>query len=37
VPACDCKLHVTNAGVNPMLTILALAWRVSEHLAEDLR
>jgi hypothetical protein len=27
---------VTNGGVNPVLTILALSMRVSEHLAEEL-
>ena len=32
----DGSLHVTNGGVNPVLTILALAWRVSEQLADDL-
>jgi choline dehydrogenase-like flavoprotein len=32
----DGSLHVTNGGVNPVLTILALAWRVSEELAGDL-
>ncbi|WP_425145072.1 GMC family oxidoreductase [Deinococcus sp.] len=30
----DGSLHVTNGGVNPVLTILALAYRVSRHLAE---
>jgi choline dehydrogenase-like flavoprotein len=29
----DGSLHVTNGGVNPVLTILALAWRNSEQLA----
>ena len=29
-------LHVTNGGVNPVLTILALAWRVAERLADEL-
>ena len=33
----DGSLHVTNGGVNPVLTILALAWRISERLAEELR
>ena len=32
----DGSLHVTNGGVNPVLTILALAWRVSERLAGEL-
>jgi choline dehydrogenase-like flavoprotein len=29
----DGSLHVTNGGFNPVLTILALAYRVSEHIA----
>ncbi|BDP43541.1 gluconate dehydrogenase (plasmid) [Deinococcus aetherius] len=29
----DGSLHVTNGGVNPVLTILALAYRVSGHVA----
>jgi choline dehydrogenase-like flavoprotein len=29
----DGSLHVTNGGANPVLTILALAWRTAEHLA----
>ena len=32
----DGSLHVTNGGVNPVLTILALSMKVSEHLAEEL-
>ncbi len=32
----DGSLNVTNGGVNPVLTILALAWRVSEELAAEL-
>ena len=36
VTVADGSLHVTNGGVNPVLTILALAWRVSEHLAGEL-
>jgi choline dehydrogenase-like flavoprotein len=32
----DGSLHVTNGGVNPVLTILALAWRTSERLAAEL-
>jgi choline dehydrogenase-like flavoprotein len=36
VTVADASLHVTNGGVNPVLTILALAWRVSEHLAGEL-
>jgi choline dehydrogenase-like flavoprotein len=30
----DGSLHVTNGGVNPVLTIMALAYRVSQHLAD---
>jgi choline dehydrogenase-like flavoprotein len=30
----DGSLHVTNGGANPVLTILALAWRTAEHLSE---
>jgi choline dehydrogenase-like flavoprotein len=29
----DGSLHVTNGCVNPVLTILALAWRNAENLA----
>jgi choline dehydrogenase-like flavoprotein len=36
VTVADGSLHVTNGGVNPVLTILALAWRVSDHLAMEL-
>jgi choline dehydrogenase-like flavoprotein len=36
VTVADGSLHVTNGGVNPVLTILALSMRVSEHLAEEL-
>jgi choline dehydrogenase-like flavoprotein len=32
----DGSVHVTNGGVNPVLTILALAWRTSEGLAAEL-
>ena len=31
----DGSVHVTNGGVNPVLTILALAYRNSSKLAED--
>jgi choline dehydrogenase-like flavoprotein len=31
----DGSLHVTNGGFNPVLTILALAYRVSGHLIES--
>jgi choline dehydrogenase-like flavoprotein len=36
VTIADGSLHVTNGGVNPVLTILALARRVSERLAGEL-
>ena len=36
VTVADGSLHVTNGGVNPVLTILALAWRISERLAGEL-
>ncbi|GAA3879008.1 GMC family oxidoreductase [Streptomyces sedi] len=32
----DASLHVTNGGVNPVLTILALAYRVAGRAAEEL-
>jgi choline dehydrogenase-like flavoprotein len=32
----DGSLHVTNGGVNPVLTIMALAYRVSRHIARVL-
>jgi choline dehydrogenase-like flavoprotein len=28
----DGSLHVTNGGVNPVLTIMALAWRTADHI-----
>jgi hypothetical protein len=30
----DGSLHVTNGGVNTVLTIMALAYRVSQHVAD---
>ena len=36
ITVADGSLHVTNGGVNPVLTILALAWRISRHLADEL-
>lgn len=36
VSVADGSLHVTNGGVNPVLTIMALAWRVAEFVAADL-
>ena len=32
----DGALHVTNGSINPVLTMLALAWRNSERLAAEL-
>jgi choline dehydrogenase-like flavoprotein len=32
----DGSLHVTNGGANPVLTIMALAWRTAEHVADML-
>ncbi len=32
----DGSVHVTNAGINPALTIMALAWRSAEALARRL-
>lgn len=29
----DGSVHVTNGGFNPVLTIMALAWRTAEHIA----
>lgn len=29
----DASVHVTNGGANPVLTIMALAWRTAEHVA----
>jgi choline dehydrogenase-like flavoprotein len=33
----DASLHPTNGGFNPVLTILALAFRNGEHIARLLR
>jgi choline dehydrogenase-like flavoprotein len=33
----DASLHPTNGGFNPVLTILALAFRNGEHIAQQLR
>lgn len=30
----DGSVHVTNGGFNPVLTIMALAWRTAEHIAK---
>jgi choline dehydrogenase-like flavoprotein len=30
----DGSVHVTNGGFNPVLTIMALAFRAAEHAAE---
>ncbi|MEX2388399.1 MAG: GMC family oxidoreductase [Phycisphaeraceae bacterium] len=32
----DGSVHVTNGGFNPVLTIMALAWRNADHLARSL-
>jgi choline dehydrogenase-like flavoprotein len=32
----DGGLHVTNGGANPVLTIMALAWRTADHVADRL-
>jgi choline dehydrogenase-like flavoprotein len=31
----DGSVHVTNGGFNPVLTILALAFRTAEHIAQS--
>ncbi len=33
----DASLHVTNGGANPVLTIMALAWRSAAHIAAPTR
>jgi choline dehydrogenase-like flavoprotein len=33
---CDGSLHVTNGGFNPALTIMALAFRTAEHVADTI-
>ena len=33
----DASLHVTNGGANPVLTIMALAWRSAAHIAASTR
>jgi len=37
VRVADGSLHVTNGGVNPVLTILANAYRIGMHLVNELR
>jgi choline dehydrogenase-like flavoprotein len=32
----DGSLHVTNGGFNPVLTIMALAYRCAEHIAKSI-
>ncbi len=32
----DGSLHVTNGGFNPVLTIIALAFRTADHVARAL-
>jgi choline dehydrogenase-like flavoprotein len=31
----DASLHVTNGGFNPVLTIMALAYRVSDYIKRE--
>jgi choline dehydrogenase-like flavoprotein len=31
----DASVHVTNGGVNPVLTVLANALRIADHLCRD--
>ncbi|HVU12256.1 MAG TPA: GMC family oxidoreductase [Phototrophicaceae bacterium] len=31
----DASVHVTNGGFNPVLTVMALAFRAAEHLAQN--
>ena len=31
----DASVHVTNGGFNPVLTIMALAFRAGEHIAKE--
>ena len=33
---CDGSVHVTNGGFNPALTIMALAFRTAENVANSL-
>lgn len=33
----DASVHVTNGGFNPVLTIMALAYRAGEHIVKELR
>jgi len=33
----DGSLHVTNGGFNPVLTIMALAFRSADHIARILQ
>ena len=33
----DASVHVTNGGFNPVLTIMALAYRTGERIAQDLK
>ncbi|HRJ20880.1 MAG TPA: GMC family oxidoreductase, partial [Bryobacteraceae bacterium] len=33
----DASVHVTNGGFNPVLTIMAIAYRAGEHIARELR
>jgi choline dehydrogenase-like flavoprotein len=31
----DASVHVTNGGFNPVLTIMALAFRAGDHIAKE--
>lgn len=33
----DASVHVTNGGFNPVLTIMAIAYRAGEHIARELK
>jgi choline dehydrogenase-like flavoprotein len=35
VHVADASLHVTNGAVNPVLTILAMAWRIADRMAHE--
>ncbi len=37
VTVADGSLHPTNGSANPALTIMAMAWRIADHLAAQLR
>ena len=33
----DASVHVTNGGFNPVLTIMALAYRTGEHITREMK